>query len=67
MLRVAQGMGVKPRSSDVKLEEEDDNGDDGGDGDGNDTAVTVIMTMVAIMTNTQPSRRPALPLAPRRY
>lgn len=36
MLRAAQGMGVKPGSPDVKLEEEDDNGDDGGDGDNDD-------------------------------
>ena len=35
MLRAAQGMGCKPRSSDVKLEEEDNNGDDGDDDGGN--------------------------------
>lgn len=48
-------MGLKPGSSDVKLEEEDNAGDDGGNGDGNDMVVMVIMTIVVIMTNTQPS------------
>lgn len=60
-------MGLKPRSSDVKFEEEINNGDDGGNGDGNDMVVTVIMMIVVIMTNAQPSRCPALPLALRRY